>query len=224
MPKVLAKEGISFEALGLLLLVIAIPIAYVKWFDVTLLQPKKVDPNFQIEYEKITTITAAPSTMPGGIGINVQASTITVTPTIQPTIKVTDTLVSIPTVEETSKGFNLLPFGSWPGTRPLKHAIMIKLSWYWPPNGGINCDPESRCDTMANGVSWKNQVGTVCACPVMMPFGTEITFNGFTFTCADRGGAIVLNEDGSYWIDVLYPGLPSGYHWGDLIQAWTDWQ
>jgi len=102
-------------------------------------------------------------------------------------------------------------------------TMTIRISYYWPPLGGINCDtnPDGspECEQMANGERWDNQVGQVVACPVEIPLGTLIKINDRVLTCKDRGGEIVQNSDGSYWIDVLYPSMPWGYKYGDYVQA-----
>ena len=82
-------------------------------------------------------------------------------------------------------------------------------SWYWPPLGGVNCsqhgDGSSKCSHVANGDLYTNWVDVGCACPVNLPFGTNIYIQelGISLICVDRGGLIFMDNDYSYWIDHL---------------------
>ena len=77
-----------------------------------------------------------------------------------------------------------------------------RISYYWPPYGGINC--EEPCEVMSNGDYWKNHQDEAVACPDEFPFGSKVLTDFGTYTCLDRGGMIVF-EDGLPWIDILSP-------------------
>lgn len=107
---------------------------------------------------------------------------------------------------------------------------MIKISWYWPPLGGINCDRQAgqqECAHIADGELVADVVGQVAACPDGYD-GMYVGILGFTFRCADKGGAIVKNGDGSIWVDMLYPYNPiKGLHWseevkGEICNGWEE--
>lgn len=84
-----------------------------------------------------------------------------------------------------------------------------RYSWYYPPLGGINCDRNAdgteECDFLANGDRWQNWYERGAACPGEWPLGTrfKIIELGLELTCVDRGGAIVKDVDGYFWIDHL---------------------
>jgi hypothetical protein len=227
MPTHLVKEGVSIEALGLLLLVVLLPIVYLKWFDVALLQPKKVDPKYQIQYRMIITETPQAPGMINGIKINVGGVGITPQGTMaavlaSDTPTPSQTVTQLPTVAPGDLNYKLPVFGSYEGKEELTRSIRIKISWYWPPDGGINCDGHlSDCKHMASGELWEDMVGRAAACPTEIPFGSEISFEGYTWVCMDRGGAIVRVDDGAYWIDLLYPWV-SEYSFGQEIDAVTN--
>ena len=92
---------------------------------------------------------------------------------------------------------------------PKPNVYPGRYSWYWPPLGGINCDRDSsgneECEYMANGEKWISWVNIGAACPVEWAFGTQIKIieANVILTCVDRGGAIVRESDGVYWIDQL---------------------
>ena len=125
--------------------------------------------------------------------------------------------------EAVIKSWQLPPLGQVPLPSRAGQVVKIKLSYYWPPFGGINCDTDlitgkPECIKMANGAPFYNHIGQAAACPEVMPFGTIIAFEGYAFECLDRGGAIVQDGD-AYWIDVLYPWLPQGFWWGRQIDT-----
>lgn len=94
----------------------------------------------------------------------------------------------------------------------------IRLSYYWPPLGGINCDQVNgvdECETTAMGESWKPYIGWGAACPAEFPIGSIIQLGDLYFYCMDRGGAI-KKENGYYWIDILYSKMPFN-NWGDVV-------
>lgn len=84
--------------------------------------------------------------------------------------------------------------------------ITVKVSHYWPNLGGVNCltFKNGKCvSKMANGQSWETAVDKAIACPKELKIGTKIKVLGKTWTCMDRGSAIVKTEKGAYWIDML---------------------
>lgn len=103
-------------------------------------------------------------------------------------------------------------------------TIKIRVSYYYPPLGGINCwtwdDEKQKCiSTMASGEPWELYIGEAIACPPELPLGTVLEIEGGVYTCRDRGGAIILNEDGTYWIDFLADHLPVGDYYGQMLTA-----
>lgn len=118
----------------------------------------------------------------------------------------------------------------------------LRLSWYDPALGGINCD--SDCSTMASGdktASWvggKNGV-FAAACPREWGWqtGTRFQVMGMNFECRDTGGWIACYEPGEYdpalktnatepycWIDAMTPRQLAGYgeftsDWGFITQS-----
>lgn len=97
---------------------------------------------------------------------------------------------------------------------PTRESVKAHLSWYWPPFGDINCDYE--CEHIANGDDWKTWVGKGLACPMQYPLGTVFVVMGEEWTCVDRGEAIVVNQDGTIWLDLLVSGMPYGIPWGSV--------
>ena len=72
---------------------------------------------------------------------------------------------------------------------------------------------------MANGEDWRNYIDTndTIACPRELEFGTRIMLDNNIYTCRDRGGAIVITENGEYWIDILGKEVP--YSYGEVKEA-----
>jgi hypothetical protein len=93
-------------------------------------------------------------------------------------------------------------------------AVLAHLSFYWPPLGDMNCDYE--CAHIANGDRWQKWVGIGVACPIRYPLGTVFVIMGSEWKCVDRGEAIVVNPDGSIWLDMLLPQMPKGIAWGTI--------
>ena len=92
----------------------------------------------------------------------------------------------------------------------------LKISWYDPILGGINCDHD--CSVMATGVKvTEDRYGRTAAC-IQEWTGRTVVIEGLgEFKCLDRGGAIVEHE-GYIWIDLLLhePLVPFGtleYEW-----------
>jgi hypothetical protein len=81
------------------------------------------------------------------------------------------------------------------------------VSHYKPWLGGVNCFNfvYGECvSRMSSGERWQDWVGEAAACPKEWPFWTKLTLpGGEVFYCLDRGGAIVFEEDGVPWIDLL---------------------
>jgi len=68
---------------------------------------------------------------------------------------------------------------------------------------------------MASGERWEDWIGVAIACPVELPFWTEVTIFGRVYICLDRGSAIVYSG-GAYWVDLL--GEPIGA-FGSVVDA-----
>lgn len=110
-----------------------------------------------------------------------------------------------------------------PDLTPHGEKIIVKVSHYDPNLGGTNCASwqDGGCAArMANGERWQDyfEEGNTIACPAELEFGTRIDFGGDTYTCRDRGGAIVITEEGYYWIDILASSV--SYEFGELQEAW----
>lgn len=100
---------------------------------------------------------------------------------------------------------------------------MVKISHYDPSLGGTNCAWFHNGDclsNMANGESWKLYYGNnnTIACPIELPFGTRIMLDENIYTCRDRGGAIIVTQEGHYWIDILAEKVP--YYYGEVRTAY----
>ena len=93
----------------------------------------------------------------------------------------------------------------------MSDMVVVRVSHYWPPLGGINCLSfiNGICmSNMASGEPWQPWVGSAAACPPEWPFWTRFMLTGGEwFTCLDRGGAIIDN-----WVDLLVevPPVPFG--------------
>lgn len=147
---------------------------------------------------------------------------------IQPTPQPTYTPMPTPTPGPTqivTEGY--IPFMVYPGPGTAEkkdlpgQAVQVRVSWYYPPLGGINCDTINGvqdCLHLANGDEYIYWVGRGMACPAEWPFGTQIEIMGQVWECVDRGGAIVA-EDGIYWVDLLYPYMPLNVYWGAVVDG-----
>lgn len=123
-----------------------------------------------------------------------------------------------------------------PDREPDQVGLFAKLSYYWPPYAYaysdnpeylINCDvidgvPE--CEHMASGELVVDHIGEAIACPGDFPFGTVIEIVDWNeyYTCRDRGGAISWVDEGTFWIDILFPYMPNNATWGQLeeVKIW----
>lgn len=101
------------------------------------------------------------------------------------------------------------------GDIALPETVQAHLSNYWPPYGDINCDYE--CAHLANGDRWQKWVGKGLACPLEYPLGTIFVVRGQEWVCIDRGERIVVNSDGTIWLDLLLPFMPHDLAWGSVF-------
>jgi len=92
------------------------------------------------------------------------------------------------------------------------YAKDYKISFYFPPYGGINCNGRYACSYTASGKRVMEGVGYYAACPPSLPFGTKIIILGKEWICEDRGGAITEE-----WLDLLYPYMPYGLFWSQTV-------
>lgn len=113
-----------------------------------------------------------------------------------------------------------LNFLNWQVSSINKQDKPLKISWYDPARGGINCD--SDCSTMASGIKVTSaRYGNTAAC-IRSWMGKTVVIEGVgSFTCLDTGGAIV-EHPGFIWIDLMLrePIVPFGtlvYEW-ELIE------
>lgn len=88
--------------------------------------------------------------------------------------------------------------------------VTVKVSWYDPELGGINCS--APCDRTANGSYVPDWYHKGAACVPSWPMGTVFEVGGYRFQCIDRGGAIQEVRPGVYWVDMLLhqPIFPPG--------------
>lgn len=94
----------------------------------------------------------------------------------------------------------------------------LKISWYDPALGGINCD--SDCTTMASGVKvTPDRYGRTAAC-IRPWLGKTVVIAGLgEFECLDTGGAIV--EHSTYiWIDIMAT-RDTAPQFGQYIYNWS---
>lgn len=94
--------------------------------------------------------------------------------------------------------------------------ITVKVSHYNPGLGGPNCARfvNGEClSKMSNGERWQDYIGenNTIACPFELEFGSRIVLDRVTYTCRDRGGAIIITPEGYYWIDILAERVPYKY-------------
>jgi hypothetical protein len=93
-----------------------------------------------------------------------------------------------------------------PTQGPTGQNIKVKISWYNPALGGVNCGHfvNGVCvSRMASGLPWQDYIGVAIACPMEVPFHTKIVIDGRSWECLDRGGAIKITPNGEYWVDML---------------------
>jgi hypothetical protein len=89
-------------------------------------------------------------------------------------------------------------------------AIDIRISWYDPALGGVNCD--GSCATMAAGHDPRDWYGRALACPPEFPIGSiwrlPAIYPGLPakdWICLDRGGMVVMDGNGTAIVDLLTP-------------------
>jgi len=151
------------------------------------------------------------------IGISVGAETVrsdhgifatqTATPISTPTSIVTPTPTNTPYPTSTATPISLYYEG------------FVRISNYWPPDGGTNCayfvDGECR-SRLASLYPWKEWAYKAAACPIEWPFGTIIELDGREWVCLDRGGKIEYVK-GIPWIDLLTDH--HDYYYGQIVEA-----
>lgn len=109
-----------------------------------------------------------------------------------------------------------LPYGgiSLPPTLPaLPETVLADLTWYHPetcPEHPINCFDADVWWRMAAGHDARQWYGRALACPEEFPIGTRFEISGSRYgladgdwVCLDRGGAIVIGENGVVRLDLL---------------------
>jgi len=102
---------------------------------------------------------------------------------------------------------------------PPPPVLRARLSHYFPAWGPPNCHPSTwdgvTCSsflsdgrTMEHWSYWEN-IGL--ACPAHFDIGTKFKIEGFgsgVWSCVDRGGAIELLPDGTFFLDLLTRAQP----------------
>jgi hypothetical protein len=242
----LLVDGVNLSAIGLVLLIVAIPILWFRALNNTFLHPKPREgyvlpdvylPTAQgdaygegllfsdMPQGSITDLDRTPTARPDGLP--------TSTPTVVPTPRPLHEVLASPTARPTATpagvytgGYGNVPIDihTYPGGSVYASLSQLPgeemtavISYYYPPYGGINC--AGSCDTMANGAFWADWIGRAAACPASWPFGTSVYIFGRSWICMDRGGAIVENDDGSVWIDLLSPVMPYGLPYAARVQV-----
>jgi hypothetical protein len=97
-------------------------------------------------------------------------------------------------------------------------TVQIRVSYYWPRWGGINCDQvngQDECAYTSTGQSVDMWEGHGAACVPEWPTGTLIWLDGNEYQCIDTGGAIQY-QDGIPWVDFLLPYAPMSHYWGEV--------
>lgn len=92
-------------------------------------------------------------------------------------------------------------------------ALLARLSWYDPAlcaDKPINCFDPDHWWRMAAGHDARDWYDRALACPQTFKIGTRFTISGSRgrladgeWLCLDRGGAVVVNDDGSIVLDLL---------------------
>lgn len=99
----------------------------------------------------------------------------------------------------------------------------LRISWYDPKLGGINCDHD--CTTMASGVKvTPDRYGNTAAC-VREWMGAWIVMPGIgEFQCLDTGGAIIEHPTFIYIDLLLHEPLPNA-PFGTMVHNWyLEWR
>jgi len=92
-------------------------------------------------------------------------------------------------------------------------ALLARLSWYDPglcDTKPINCFDPQHWYLMAAGHDAREWYDKALACPQSFPLGTRFTITGSRWgladgewLCLDRGGMVVVEDDGSIVLDLL---------------------
>ena len=95
--------------------------------------------------------------------------------------------------------------------------LRARLSHYWPAWGPPNCHSTNWHNGICSAAlydgnrfrEWQEYVGIGLACPIEFKLGTEFNIPGFgQFICIDRGGAINILPDGTFFLDLLTTEQP----------------
>ena len=98
--------------------------------------------------------------------------------------------------------------------------LRARLSYYWPPNLGPNCHPDNIVDgectswltdgTRWHPWSWWHEKYATVACPSDWKLGTRFYIPALqkTYICIDRGGAISILPDNTFFLDILQSEPP----------------
>ncbi len=92
-----------------------------------------------------------------------------------------------------------------PTPTPISFDGFVRVSNYWPPDGGTNCAyfVGGICRSrMASLERWQEWQYMAAACPAEWPFGTLIEIDGRTWICLDRGGAVKYRK-GIPFVDLM---------------------
>ncbi len=200
-------DGINFMAIVNVLLAVVVLVVWVRSI-VRTFQPHEsrvigfATPTVSVDrIVRTLQATMFPTQTPFVVRLNNEKSTST------PLSVALDTVESLPTSTVTPTSVPIVEY-------------QARISYYWPPYGGINCDRDldgvEECDYMASGQRYEDWVGKGLACPVEFPIGTQFEINGQLWMCVDRGGAIVSLPDGTIWLDLLSPVMPYGWDWGRI--------
>ena len=98
-------------------------------------------------------------------------------------------------------------------------VLVARLSHYYPDWGGNNCHPANwngtRCTALltdgqaGHWQHWSYYENWGTACPREFKLGTRFSIEGFgTWTCVDRGGAIEMLPDCTFFLDLLTKDQP----------------
>lgn len=232
--KGLLNDGVNLSAIGLVVLIAVIPVLWFRALNNTLLNPKPRGSYVLPDVVLPTVGAGGPgedfdfSSMPSGSITDLDKKPVAVNPTATPTyvptpkslaeVLVTPTVLPSPTPAGVyTGGYGNVPIDihTYPGGSVYASLSQLPgqeytaiISYYYPPYGGINC--AGSCDLMANGAYWADWIGRAAACPPEWPFGTAVYIFGRAWLCMDRGGAIVTQDDGRVWLDLLSPVMPYG--------------
>ena len=102
--------------------------------------------------------------------------------------------------------------------------LRARLSHYWPAWGPPNCHPVNwdsiNCNALlSDGETWEHWsyfAEWAMACPIQYELGTQFRIEGFgtgVWSCVDRGGAIQVLPDGTFFLDLMtreQPYIPPG--------------